>query len=317
MTLNYSGARAIIAGGAGFIGSHLCEALIQLGSEVFSVDNHLTGRMANLEKVADHPRFRSVNHDITSPFVEDGDVIFNLACPASPGWYQRDPVQTMTVNVLGSLNLLELARHNKARILQASTSEVYGDPSSHPQTELYWGNVNPIGVRACYNEGKRSAETLFFDYRRMHGIAIKIARIFNTYGPRMLPDDGRVVSTFIVQALRGEPITLFGNGRQTRSFAYVTDVVEGLVRFQATPSEVTGPINIGNPDEVTMRDLAERILTLTGSRSKIVFLPLPPDDPRQRQPDIALAKKALAWSPLVGLDEGLRETIAYFRKIVG
>jgi UDP-glucuronate decarboxylase len=223
----------------------------------------------------------------------------------------------MRVNVLGSLNLLELARHNKARILQASTSEVYGDPSSHPQTELYWGNVNPIGVRACYNEGKRSAETLFFDYRRMHGIAIKIARIFNTYGPRMLPDDGRVVSTFIVQALRGEPITLFGNGRQTRSFAYVTDVVEALVRFQATPSEVTGPINIGNPDEVTMRDLAERILTLTGSRSKIVFLPLPPDDPRQRQPDIALAKKALAWSPLVGLDEGLRETIAYFRKIVG
>ena len=237
MTLNYSGARAIVTGGAGFIGSHLCEALIQLGSEVVSVDNYLTGRAANLDKVANHPRFRSVTHDITSPFVSDGDAIFNLACPASPIWYQRDPVQTMRVNILGSLNMLELAQHNNARILQASTSEVYGDPSSHPKTELYWGNVNPIGVRACYNEGKRSAETLFFDYRRMHRLTIKVARIFNTYGPRMLPDDGRVVSTFIVQALRSEPITLFGDGRQTRSFAYVTDVVDerlsGCRRHQA------------------------------------------------------------------------------------
>lgn len=317
MTLNYSGARAMVAGGAGFIGSHLCEALIQLGSDVVSVDNHLTGRAANLDNVADHPHFRSMTHDITSPLVAEVDAIFNLACPASPIWYQRDPVQTMRVNVLGSLNMLELARHSKARILQASTSEVYGDPSSHPQTELYWGNVNPIGVRACYNEGKRSAETLFFDYQRMHGTVIKVARIFNTYGPRMLPDDGRVVSTFIVQALRGAPITLFGDGRQTRSFAFVTDVVDALVRFQATPGEVTGPINIGNPDEVTMRELAERILSLTGSRSKIVLLPLPSDDPRQRQPDIALAKKTLAWTPLVGLDEGLRETIAYFRNIAG
>jgi UDP-glucuronate decarboxylase len=317
MTLHYPQARVIVTGGSGFIGSHLCEALIQLGSEVVSVDNYLTGRAANLDKVADHPRFRSVTHDITSPFVSEVDAIFNLACPASPVWYQRDPIQTMRVNVLGSLNMLELARHNKASILQTSTSEIYGDPTSHPQTELYWGNVNPIGVRACYNEGKRSAEALFFDYRRMHGIEIKIARIFNTYGPRMLPDDGRVVSTFIMQALRGEPITLFGDGRQTRSFAYVTDVVDALLRFQATPGEVTGPINIGNPDEVTMRELAERILSLTASRSKIVFLPLPPDDPRRRQPDIDLAKKTLAWSPLVRLDEGLRETIAYFRNIVG
>jgi UDP-glucuronate decarboxylase len=317
MTLNYSGARAMVAGGAGFIGSHLCEALIKLGSDVVSVDNHLTGRAANLDKVVDHPHFRSVMHDITSPLVAEVDAIFNLACPASPIWYQRDPIQTMRVNVLGSLNMLELARHSKARILQASTSEVYGDPSCHPQTEHYWGNVNPIGVRACYNEGKRSAETLFFDYRRMHGILIKVARIFNTYGPRMLPDDGRVVSTFIVQALRGEPITLFGDGRQTRSFAFVTDVVDALVRFHATPGEMTGPINIGNPHEVTMRELAERILWLTGSRSKIVLLQLPSDDPRQRQPDISLAKNTLAWTPLVGLDEGLRETIAYFRNIVG
>ena len=306
----------IVTGGAGFIGSHLCAALVGLGSEVISVDNHLTGRAANLAALADRPNFRSMTHDITVPFVSEGDAIFNLACPASPVWYQRDPVQTMRVNIIGSLNLLELARQNNARILQASTSEVYGDPSSHPQNELYWGNVNPIGVRACYNEGKRSAETLFFDYRRMHRVSIKVARIFNTYGPRMLPDDGRVVSAFIVQALRGEPITLFGDGLQTRSFAYVTDVVDALVRLQATPSEVTGPINIGNPDEVTMRELAERILALTGSRSKMVFLPLPPDDPRQRRPDISLAKKALGWSPLVRLDQGLRETVDYFRRVL-
>jgi UDP-glucuronate decarboxylase len=317
MTWNYSGARVIVTGGAGFIGSHLCEILINLGSEVVCVDNYLTGRAANLSSLADHPRFRSLDHDITTPFVSDGDAIFNLACPASPVWYQRDPVQTMRANIIGSLNLLELARQNNARILQASTSEVYGDPASHPQSESYWGNVNPIGVRACYNEGKRGSETLFFDYRRMHRIAIKVARIFNTYGPRMLPDDGRVVSTFIVQALRGEPITLFGDGKQTRSFAYVTDVVDAIVRFQATSNQVTGPINIGNPDEVTMRELAERILALTGSRSKMVFHPLPPDDPRQRQPDIALARSTLAWTPTTRLDDGLRETIDYFRKIVG
>jgi UDP-glucuronate decarboxylase len=317
MTWNYSGARVLVTGGAGFIGSHLCEILINLGSEVVCVDNYLTGRAANLSSLAGHPRFRSLDHDITSPFVSDGDAIFNLACPASPIWYQRDPVQTMRVNIIGSLNLLELARQNNARILQASTSEVYGDPASHPQSESYWGNVNPIGVRACYNEGKRGSETLFFDYRRMHRVAIKIARIFNTYGPRMLPDDGRVVSTFIVQALRGEPITLFGDGKQTRSFAYVTDVVDALVRFQATSNEVTGPINIGNPDEITMRELAERILALTGSRSKIVFLPLPPDDPRQRQPDIALARSTFAWTPTTRLDDGLRETVDYFRKIAG
>jgi UDP-glucuronate decarboxylase len=317
MKWNYSGARVIVTGGAGFIGSHLCDILINLGSEVVCVDNYMTGRAANLSSLAGHPRFRSLNHDITSSFVSDGDAIFNLACPASPVWYQRDPVQTMRVNIIGSLNLLELARQNNARILQASTSEVYGDPASHPQSESYWGNVNPIGVRACYNEGKRGSETLFFDYRRMHRIAIKVARIFNTYGPRMLPDDGRVVSTFIVQALRGEPITLFGDGKQTRSFAYVTDVVDAIVRFQATSNQVTGPINIGNPDEVTMRELAERILALTGSRSKMVFHPLPPDDPRQRQPDIALARSTLAWTPTTRLDDGLRETIDYFRKIVG
>jgi UDP-glucuronate decarboxylase len=315
MPFEYSGARAIVTGGAGFIGSHLCEALIRLGSEVVSVDNYLTGRAVNLDKLAEHPRFQSESHDVTSPFVAEGNVIFNLACPASPVWYQRDPIQTMRVNILGSMNMLELARRNGARILQASTSEVYGDPSSHPQTESYWGNVNPIGVRACYNEGKRSAETLFFDYRRMHELKIKVARIFNTFGPRMLPDDGRVISTFIVQALRGEPITLFGDGRQTRSFAYVTDVVDALLRLQATADDVTGPVNIGNPDEITMYDIAERILALTGSRSKIVLLPLPPDDPRQRQPDIELAKKMLDWNPLVRLDDGLRETIAYFRYI--
>jgi UDP-glucuronate decarboxylase len=317
MTWNYSGARVIVTGGAGFIGSHLCEILINMGSEVVCVDNYLTGRAANLSSLAYHPRFCSLDHDITSSFVSAGDAIFNLACPASPVWYQRDPVQTMRVNIIGALNLLELARQNNARILQASTSEVYGDPASHPQSESYWGNVNPIGVRACYNEGKRCSETLFFDYRRMHRVAIKVARIFNTYGPRMLPDDGRVVSTFIVQALRGEPITLFGDGKQTRSFAYVTDVVDAIVRLQATSNEVTGPINIGNPDEVTMRELAERILALTGSRSKTVFLPLPPDDPRQRQPDIALARSTLAWTPATRLDDGLRETVDYFRKIVG
>jgi UDP-glucuronate decarboxylase len=316
MTWSYSGARVIVTGGAGFIGSHLCEALIHLGSEVVSVDNYLTGRAANLGALAGHSGFHQFTHDVTSPFVSIGDAIFNLACPASPAWYQRDPVQTMMANVLGSLNMLELARQNNARILQASTSEVYGDPSRHPQTELYWGNVNPIGVRACYNEGKRGAETLFFDYWRKHQLAVKVARIFNTYGPRMLPDDGRVVSTFIVQALRGEPITLYGDGRQTRSFAYVSDVVEALVRLQATPVEVTGPINIGAPDEVTMRDLAEHILALTGSRSKIMFLPLPPDDPRQRQPDITLARATLDWAPIVPLDEGLRETVGYFRNLL-
>jgi UDP-glucuronate decarboxylase len=317
MTWNYSGARVIVAGGAGFIGSHLCEILINLGSEVVCVDNYLTGRAANLSSLTGHPRFRSLDHDITASFVADADAIFNLACPASPVWYQRDPVQTMRVNIVGSLNLLELARKNNARILQASTSEVYGDPASHPQSESYWGNVNPIGIRACYNEGKRCSETLFFDYRRMHRVAIKVARIFNTYGPGMLADDGRVVSTFIVQALRGEPITLFGDGKQTRSFAYVTDVVDALVRFQATSDEVTGPINIGNPDEITMRELAERILELTGSRSKMVFLPLPPDDPRQRQPNIGLARSTLAWTPTTRLDEGLRKTVDYFRKMVG
>jgi len=315
MTWNYSGARAIVSGGAGFIGSHLCEALIKLESEVVCVDNYLTGRAANLNALAGHKRFRILEHDITSPFVSDGNAIFNLASPASPVWYQRDPVQTMRVNILGSLNLLELARHNKARILQASTSEVYGDPAIHPQHESYWGNVNPIGVRACYNEGKRGAETLFFDYWRMHRVAIKVARIFNTYGPRMLPDDGRVVSTFIVQALRGEPITLFSDGGQTRSFAFVTDVVDALLRLQATSIDVTGPINIGNPDEVSMRELADRILALTGSRSKMTFLPLPPDDPRQRQPDIARATSTLGWVPATRLDDGLRQTIDYFRSV--
>jgi UDP-glucuronate decarboxylase len=316
MAFKYFGARVLVTGGAGFIGSHLCDALVALGCKVTSVDNYLTGRSVNLASLSANRCFTSLNHDIIAPLHLETDGIFNLACPASPLWYQRDPIQTTRVNILGSLNVLELAKQQGARILQASTSEVYGDPVVHPQSEDYWGHVNPIGVRACYNEGKRAAESLFFDYWRAHLVAIKIARIFNTFGPRMLPDDGRVVSTFIVQALRDEPITLFGDGRQTRSFGYVTDVVEALIRFLATSDEVTGPINIGNPAEVTMLDLAERVLALTRSRSKIVFRPLPSDDPRQRQPDIKLARKTLSWEPAVGLDQGLRETIAYFRGVL-
>ncbi|WP_420468502.1 UDP-glucuronic acid decarboxylase family protein [Panacagrimonas sp.] len=302
----------LVTGGAGFIGSHLCRRLIEAGHEVLCVDNFFTGERANVEGLFGNTRFELIRHDVTFPLYVEVDEIYNLACPASPVHYQFDPVQTTKVSVHGAINLLGLAKRVKARILQASTSEVYGDPGVHPQPESYWGHVNPIGPRACYDEGKRCAETLFFDYHRQHALPIKVARIFNTYGPYMRPDDGRVVSNFIVQALRGEPITLYGDGQQTRSFCYVSDLVEGLVRLMESPPEVTGPINLGNPVEFTMRELAELVLQITGSKSAMVFRPLPQDDPRQRQPDIRLAKATLDWAPTVPLEEGLKPTIAYF-----
>ena len=304
--------RILITGGAGFIGSFLCERLLAAGHEVLCVDNFFTGTRANVAGLASHPMFELMRHDVTFPLYVEVDEIYNLACPASPVHYQFDPVQTTKTSVHGAINMLGLAKRVRATILQASTSEVYGDPSVHPQTEEYWGNVNPIGPRSCYDEGKRCAETLFFDYRRQHRLKIKVARIFNTYGPRMHPNDGRVVSNFVVQALKGEPITLFGDGKQTRAFCYVDDLVDGLVRLMESPEEVTGPINIGNPGEFTMRELAELVLELTGSASKIEFRPLPADDPRQRRPDISKAERVLGWRPHVPLREGLAKTIDYF-----
>ncbi|HTS55541.1 MAG TPA: UDP-glucuronic acid decarboxylase family protein [Burkholderiales bacterium] len=308
--------KILVTGGAGFIGSHLCEKLIDRGHDVLCVDNYFTGSKDNIVHLLPNPRFEVMRHDITFPLYVEVDRIFNLACPASPIHYQFDPVQTTKTSVHGAINMLGLAKRVKARILQASTSEVYGDPEVHPQTEAYWGRVNPIGPRACYDEGKRCAETLFFDYYRQHKLAIKVARIFNTYGPRMLPDDGRVVSNFIVQALRGQDVTLYGDGTQTRSFCYIDDLVDGLLKLMDSGPEITGPVNLGNPVEFSMRELAEMTLKLTGSRSKLVFRPLPQDDPRQRQPDISLARSALAWSPAVALEEGLKRTIAYFKSVI-
>ena len=304
--------RVLVTGGAGFLGSHLCERLVQDGHEVICADNFYTGTRDNTLALLGNPRFELLRHDVTFPLYVEVDEIYNLACPASPNHYQHDPVQTTKTSVHGAINMLGLAKRLKARILQASTSEVYGDPAMHPQREEYWGNVNPIGPRACYDEGKRCAETLFFDYWRQHRLEIKVARIFNTYGPRMHPNDGRVVSNFIVQALKGEPITIFGDGHQTRSFCYVSDLVDALVRLMGTPDAVTGPMNLGNPVEFTIGQLANRIVALTGSRSTIQYQPAPADDPRQRQPDISLATTTIGWKPVVELDEGLALTIAYF-----
>ena len=305
--------RILVTGGAGFLGSHLIDRLLDQGHEVLCIDNLFTGTKRNIEHLHAHPCFEFIRHDVTFHLYLEVDEIYNLACPASPIHYQHDPVQTTKTSVHGAINMLGLAKRLRCRILQASTSEVYGDPAIHPQTEDYWGNVNPIGPRSCYDEGKRCAETLFFDYHRQHGLEIKVARIFNTYGPRMHPADGRVVSNFIVQALKGEPITLYGDGNQTRSFCYVDDLIDGFIRLMESPAELTGPINLGNPVEFTMRELAELVLSETGSSSAIVTLPLPQDDPRQRKPDIRLAKERLAWSPKVPLREGLKPTIAYFR----
>jgi UDP-glucuronate decarboxylase len=308
--------RVLVTGGAGFLGSHLCERLVEEGHDVLCADNLFTGTKRNLFGLLGNPRFELLRHDITFPLHVEVDEIYNLACPASPIHYQFDPVQTTKTCVHGSINMLGLARRVKAKIFQASTSEVYGDPEVHPQFETYVGRVNPIGVRACYDEGKRCAETLFFDYWRQHGIQIKVARIFNTYGPRMHPDDGRVVSNFIVQALRGEPITLFGDGYQTRSFCHVDDMIEGCVRMMATEPEITGPVNLGNPVEISMLQLAQTILRLTGSKSALVYRPLPPDDPKQRQPDIHQARELLDWAPTVELEAGLTRTIAYFDELL-
>ena len=309
--------RVLVTGGAGFIGSHLCERLLSAGQEVLCVDNFYTGTRRNVAHLLRHERFELMRHDVTFPLYVEVDEIYNLACPASPIHYQFDPVQTTKTSVHGAINMLGLAKRLKARILQASTSEVYGDPEVHPQREDYWGNVNPIGLRSCYDEGKRCAETLFFDYHRQHRLEIKVARIFNTYGPRMHPADGRVVSNFIVQALRNEDVTIYGDGSHTRSFCYVSDLVDALYRLMASERGFTGPVNLGNPQEFTIRELAELVLRLTRSRSKIVHKPLPADDPAQRQPDIGLAKSALSWSPTVPLEEGLRETIRYFRETLG
>ncbi len=309
--------RILVTGGSGFLGSHLCERLLDDGCEVISADNYFTGAKDNIAHLLGHPRFEALRHDITFPLYIEVDEIYNLACPASPVHYQHDPVQTTKTSVHGAINMLGLAKRLKARILQASTSEVYGDPAVHPQDESYRGNVNPIGPRACYDEGKRCAETLFFDYHRQHRLKIRVARIFNTFGPRMLPDDGRVVSNFIVQALTGAPITVFGDGGQSRSFCYVDDMVEGLVRLMAAPDEVTGPVNLGNPDEIPVLDLARKVIAMTGSKSEIVYAPLPEDDPLQRQPDISLARELLDWAPAVDLEAGLERTIAYFRSFVG
>jgi len=302
----------LVTGGAGFLGSHLCERLLKEGQDVVCVDNFYTGSKRNIQHLLENPFFELLRHGITFPLYVEVDRVYNLACPAAPIHYQNDPVQTTKVNVHGSINMLGLAKRLKARILQASTSEVYGDPTVHPQPETYLGSVNPIGPRACYDEGKRCAETLFFDYHRQYGIEIKVARIFNTYGPRMHPNDGRVVSNFILQALRGEAITIYGDGSQTRSFCYVDDMVDGLIRLMNSPDDLTGPINLGNPEEITILELADKIIKLAASRSEIIFKPLPADDPRQRKPDITLAKEKLGWSPWTSLEEGLEKSIAYF-----
>jgi UDP-glucuronate decarboxylase len=314
--MGFSSARILVTGGAGFLGSHLCRMLVAQGHEVLCVDNFFTGRRRNIADLLPHPGFELLRHDITFPLYVEIDEIFNLACPASPVHYQFDPVQTTKTSVHGAINMLGLAKRTRAKILQASTSEVYGDPDAHPQREEYWGHVNPVGLRSCYDEGKRCAETLFFDYHRQHRLRIKIARIFNTYGPNMHPDDGRVVSNFIVQALRGQDITVYGDGSQTRAFCYVDDLVGALVRLMDTRDDFTGPVNLGNPAEVSIRQLAERVIALTASRAKLVFRPLPADDPVQRCPDIGLARQALGWEPRVGLDDGLRETIGYFRSLL-
>jgi UDP-glucuronate decarboxylase len=306
--------KILVTGGAGFLGSHLCDRLIASGDEILCVDNFYTGSKENIKTLLAHPNFELLRHDITFPLYVEVGQIYNLACPASPIHYQSDPVQTTKTTVIGAVNMLGLSKRTKAKILQASTSEVYGDPAQHPQTEGYWGNVNPIGVRSCYDEGKRCAETLFFDYWRQHQLAIKVMRIFNTYGPRMDPNDGRVISNFVVQAIRGEPITIYGDGLQTRSFCYVDDLIEGMIRLMQSPDDFTGPVNIGNPTEFSMIELAELVLRLVGSPSTIVFMPLPQDDPRQRRPDISLAKSKLGWQPAVSLEDGLKETIAYFRR---
>ena len=308
--------RILVTGGAGFLGSHLCERLMARGHDVLCVDNYFTGRKDNIAHLLQEPHFEAMRHDVTHPLFVEVDEIYNLACPASPIHYQFDPVQTTKTSVIGAIIMLGLAKRLKAKILQASTSEVYGDPSQHPQPEGYWGNVNPIGPRACYDEGKRCAETLFFDYHRQHKVDIRVARIFNTYGPRMAPDDGRVVSNFIVHALKGQPITIYGDGAQTRSFCYVDDLIEGFVRLMESPAELIGPVNLGNPGEFTIRELAELVLELTGSKSKLAYLPLPQDDPRQRRPDIALAKDRLGWQPGVALREGLLDTILYFDRLL-
>jgi len=307
--------RVLVTGGAGFLGSHLCERLLEAGDEVLCVDNFFTGRRANVSHLMDNPLFELLRHDVTIPLYVEVDEIYNLACPASPIHYQHDPVQTTKTSVHGAINMLGLAKRVGARILQASTSEVYGDPIEHPQTETYWGNVNPIGPRSCYDEGKRCAETLFFDYHRQHKLEIKVARIFNTYGPRMHPEDGRVVSNFIMQALRGKPLTIYGDGSQTRSFCYVDDLVEGLIRLMASPPEFIGPVNLGNPVEFTIRQLADQVLKLVGGGSKLIEQPLPEDDPKQRQPDITLAQSKLGWELTVPLSDGLPKTIEYFRAL--
>ena len=304
--------RVLVTGGAGFLGSHLCDRLIADGAEVLCVDNFFTGRRSNVAHLLDHPRFELMRHDVTFPLYVEVDEIYNLACPASPVHYQYDPVQTTKTSVHGAINMLGLAKRTGAKILQASTSEVYGDPAVHPQTEEYWGNVNPIGIRSCYDEGKRCAETLFFDYHRQHKVKIKLARIFNTYGPRKHPNDGRVVSNFIVQSLAGESITIYGDGSQTRSFCFVDDLIDGFIRFMDTPDEITGPINLGNPDEFTIRELAELVLDQAGGESELVEKALPADDPQQRKPDIGVARETLNWEPKVKLAQGLERTVAYF-----
>jgi UDP-glucuronate decarboxylase len=304
--------RILVTGGAGFLGSHLCERLLNEGNDVICLDNFFTGTKDNVAHLLDNPYFEVMRHDVTFPLYVEVDEIYNLACPASPIHYQHDPVQTTKTSVHGAINMLGLAKRTKARIMQASTSEVYGDPQIHPQTEDYWGHVNPIGYRSCYDEGKRCAETLFFDYKRQHDLKIKVARIFNTYGPRMHPNDGRVVSNFIIQALQGKDITIYGDGSQTRSFCYVDELVDGFIRLMGSSDEFTGPVNLGNPREFTIKELAEKIIDMTGSKSKLAFKPLPHDDPTQRQPDITLAKKELGWEPKIKLEDGLIKTIAYF-----
>jgi UDP-glucuronate decarboxylase len=308
--------KILVTGGAGFVGSHLCDRLLQDGHDVVCLDNYFTGQKQNVIHLVGNPYFELVRHDVTMPFFIEVDEIYNLACPASPIHYQYNPIKTVKTSVMGAINMLGLAKRIKASILQASTSEVYGDPQIHPQVETYWGHVNPIGERSCYDEGKRAAETLFINYRKQNNVKIKIIRIFNTYGPRMHPNDGRVVSNFIVQALQNKDITIYGEGTQTRSFQYIDDLVEGMIRMMGSREDFTGPVNIGNPHEFTIHELAEKVIRLTGSKSKIIKMPLPPDDPMQRQPDISLAKKELGWAPEVDLEEGLKKTIDYFRKII-